>query len=198
MRLPIPVTIPPMEARIVDALPEGDGWQFEPKWDGFRCLAFRDGDVVELQAKSGKPLMRYFPEMVAALRALPLRRFVLDGELAIPIGDRLSFDALQLRLHPAESRVRKLASETPSILILFDCLYTGEGRRSARRDADGAPPRARAILRRDWQGAGATPHRLHARSQNRRSLAVACGWGRSTASSRSNSMRPICRASARC
>jgi ATP-dependent DNA ligase len=124
MRLPIPVTIPPMEARIVDALPEGDGWQFEPKWDGFRCLAFRDGNVVALQAKSGKPLMRYFPEMVAALRALPLRRFVLDGELAIPIGDSLSFDALQLRLHPAESRVRKLASETPSILILFDCLYT--------------------------------------------------------------------------
>ena len=68
MRLPIPVTPPPMEARIVDALPEDDGWQFEPKWDGFRCLAFRDGDEVALQAKSGKPLARYFPEMVAALR----------------------------------------------------------------------------------------------------------------------------------
>jgi ATP-dependent DNA ligase len=124
MRLPIPVTMPPMEARIVDALPEGDGWQFEPKWDGFRCLAFRDGNTVVLQAKSGKPLARYFPEMVAALRALPLRRFVLDGELAIPVGDSLSFDALQLRLHPAESRVKKLAAETPSLLILFDCLYT--------------------------------------------------------------------------
>ena len=126
MRLPIPVTPPPMEARIVDALPEDDGWQFEPKWDGFRCLAFRDGDEVALQAKSGKPLARYFPEMVAALRGLPLKRFVLDGELAIPVGDSLSFDALQLRLHPAESRVRKLAAETPSILILFDCLYTAK------------------------------------------------------------------------
>ncbi|HEX4191512.1 MAG TPA: ATP-dependent DNA ligase [Stellaceae bacterium] len=124
MRLPIPVTTPPMEARIVDTLPEGEGWQFEPKWDGFRCLAFRDGDTVALQAKSGKPLARYFPEMVAALRALPLKRFVVDGELAIPVGDSLSFDALQLRLHPAESRVRKLAAETPSILVLFDCLYT--------------------------------------------------------------------------
>jgi ATP-dependent DNA ligase len=126
MRLPIPVTTPPMEARIVDALPDDDGWQFEPKWDGFRCLAFRDGDAVALQAKSGKPLARYFPEMVAALRALPLKRFVVDGELAIPVGDSLSFDALQLRLHPAESRVRKLAAETPSVLILFDCLYTAK------------------------------------------------------------------------
>ena len=124
MRLPIPVTTPPMEAHIVDALPEDEGWQFEPKWDGFRCLAFRDGDDVALQAKSGKPLSRYFPEMVAALRALPLKRFVLDGELAIPVGDSLSFDALQLRLHPAESRVKKLAAEMPSSLILFDCLYT--------------------------------------------------------------------------
>jgi ATP-dependent DNA ligase len=126
MRLPIPVTTPPMEARIVDTLPEGEGWQFEPKWDGFRCLAFRDDDTVALQAKSGKPLARYFPEMVASLRALPLKRFVIDGELAIPVGDSLSFDALQLRLHPAESRVRKLAAETPSILVLFDCLYTEE------------------------------------------------------------------------
>jgi ATP-dependent DNA ligase len=113
-----------MEARIVDALPADDGWQFEPKWDGFRCLAFRDGDDVALQAKSGKPLARYFPETVAALRALPPRRFVTDGELAIPVGDNLSFDALQLRLHPAASRVKKLAAETPAIFILFDCLFT--------------------------------------------------------------------------
>jgi ATP-dependent DNA ligase len=126
MRLPIPVTTSPMEARTVDTLPEGEGWQFEPKWDGFRCLAFRDGNNVVLQAKSGKPLARYFPDMVEALRALPLKRFVIDGELAIPIGDSLSFDALQLRLHPAESRVRKLAAETPSIFILFDCLFTAK------------------------------------------------------------------------
>jgi ATP-dependent DNA ligase len=124
MRLPIAITTPPMEARIVEALPDDDGWQFEPKWDGFRCLAFRDGDEVALQAKSGKPLSRYFPEMIEALRALPARRFVVDGELAIPVGKSLSFDALQLRLHPAESRVRKLAAETPAIFILFDCLFT--------------------------------------------------------------------------
>ena len=112
----------PMEAKLVDALPTDAGWQFEPKWDGFRCLAFRSGDEVELRAKSGKTLSRYFPEVVAALRALPVKQFVVDGELAIPVGAKLSFDALQLRLHPAESRVRKLASETPAILILFDCL----------------------------------------------------------------------------
>ena len=101
-----------MEARLVEELPRDDGWQFEPKWDGFRCLAFRAGDEVELRAKSGKTLARYFPELVATLRALGPDRFVIDGELAIPIRDTLSFDALQARLHPAESRVRKLAAET--------------------------------------------------------------------------------------
>ena len=127
MALPIPTDFPPMEAKAVDALPTGEGWQFEPKWDGFRCLAFRDGGEVELRAKSGKPLHRYFPEMVEALRELPAQRFVIDGELAIPVGGRLSFDALQLRLHPAQSRIRKLAGETPAILILFDCLLTPAG-----------------------------------------------------------------------
>jgi ATP-dependent DNA ligase len=121
------IGIEPMEAKSVEALPEEPGWQFEPKWDGFRCLAFRDGDAVALQAKSGKPLARYFPEVVEMVRALPQRRFVLDGELAIPVGASLSFDALQMRLHPAESRVRKLSRETPAILILFDMLMTPEG-----------------------------------------------------------------------
>jgi ATP-dependent DNA ligase len=114
--------IAPMEAKLVDSLPSGEGWQFEPKWDGFRCIAYRSGDAVELRAKSGKTLSRYFPEVVAALRALPVDHFVIDGELAIPVGATLSFDALQLRLHPAESRVRKLANETPAVFILFDCL----------------------------------------------------------------------------
>lgn len=117
----------PMEAKLVDSLPTGDGWQFEPKWDGFRCLAFRDGATVELRAKSGKTLSRYFPEVTAALRALPVRKFVVDGELTIPVGKTLSFDALQMRLHPAESRVRKLAAETPAVLILFDCLQYKSG-----------------------------------------------------------------------
>jgi ATP-dependent DNA ligase len=111
-----------MEAKLVDALPEGEGWQFEPKWDGFRCLVFRDGAEAELQSKAGRPLGRYFPEVVALILALEQDRFVLDGELIIPVGGILSFEALQLRLHPAESRVRKLAAATPAQLMLFDCL----------------------------------------------------------------------------
>jgi ATP-dependent DNA ligase len=115
----------PMEARLADVIPEGEGWQFEPKWDGFRCLAFRDGDSVALQSKSGKPLARYFPEIVDALLALKEARFVLDGELVLPQGEALSFAALQLRLHPAASRVARLARETPAQLLLFDALQVG-------------------------------------------------------------------------
>src|ERR1700710_2882566 len=99
----------PMEARSAEALPVGAGWWFEPKWDGFRCLAFRDGDAVILQAKSGKSLTRYFPEVVASLAAVPARRFALDGELLIDEPDAYSFDALQMRLHPAQSRIDRLA-----------------------------------------------------------------------------------------
>jgi ATP-dependent DNA ligase len=118
-----------MEALLVRELPTGQGWQFEPKWDGFRCLAFRDGTRVELQAKSGKPLTRFFPEVVARLQSLAPKQFVLDGELAIPVGSSISFDALQMRLHPAESRIRKLAAETPARLLLFDMLFTPAGER---------------------------------------------------------------------
>lgn len=125
--LPVLTSTMSMEALAVEDLPEGPGWQFEPKWDGFRCLAFRAGDEVELRSRSGKPLGRYFPEVVAMLRRLPVPRFVIDGELAIAVGGTLSFDALQMRLHPAESRIRKLSSETPAIYILFDMLMTPEG-----------------------------------------------------------------------
>jgi ATP-dependent DNA ligase len=111
-----------MEALLAAELPEGDGWQFEPKWDGFRCLARRNGDEVTLTSKSGKPLARYFPEVVEMLGGVKAKQFLLDGELIIPVGDVLSFDALQLRLHPAESRVRKLAAETPAELMSFDLL----------------------------------------------------------------------------
>ena len=97
-----------MEAKLVTALPEDPGWQFEPKWDGFRALVFRDGDAVELLSKSGKSLARYFPEIVALVAGIDQARFVLDGELILPVGDVLSFDALQARLHPAESRIAKL------------------------------------------------------------------------------------------
>ena len=112
----------PMEALLASDLPEGAGWQYEPKWDGFRCLARREGTDVELVSKSGKPLGRYFPEVLEMLSGLKARRFLLDGELIISVGDVLSFDALQLRLHPAKSRIRKLAAETPAELMLFDLL----------------------------------------------------------------------------
>jgi ATP-dependent DNA ligase len=111
-----------MEALLAAELPEGDGWQYEPKWDGFRCLARRDGDEVTLTSKSGKPLGRYFPDVVEMLGRLNERQFLLDGELIIPVGDALSFEELQLRLHPAGSRVRKLAAAHPAELMLFDVL----------------------------------------------------------------------------
>jgi ATP-dependent DNA ligase len=111
-----------MEALLAAELPEGSGWQFEPKWDGFRCLARRTNTQVTLTSKSGKPLGRYFPDVVETLANLPAKEFLLDGELVIPVGDALSFDALQLRLHPAESRVRKLVSMHHAELILFDAL----------------------------------------------------------------------------
>jgi ATP-dependent DNA ligase len=125
-RLSVKPGVPPMEAKSIDSLPDGEGWQYEPKWDGFRCLIFRDGPDVHLQSKSGKPLGRYFPEVVDRVLAMEADRFVLDGELIIPVGGVLSFDALQLRLHPAESRVKKLAAETPAQLMLFDLLFFRE------------------------------------------------------------------------
>jgi ATP-dependent DNA ligase len=121
-RLEVVPPLLPMEAKSADRLPEGENWQFEPKWDGFRCLVFREGSDVELQSKAGKPLGRYFPEVVELVAGLPLDRFVVDGELTIAIDGALSFEALQMRLHPAQSRVRKLAAATPGRLILFDCL----------------------------------------------------------------------------
>jgi ATP-dependent DNA ligase len=117
-----PANVRPMEARLVDALPTEGAWQFEPKWDGFRCLAFKDGTSVDLRAKSGKSLARYFPEIVTSLARLKIARFVVDGELLVPVGALLSFDALQARLHPAQSRIDKLAKETPALFMLFDLL----------------------------------------------------------------------------
>jgi ATP-dependent DNA ligase len=117
----------PMEAKSASVLPTDPGWRFEAKLDGFRCLAFRQGDTVVLQAKSGKPLTRYFPEIVDLLTALPAQRFVLDGELLVLAGETYAFEALQMRLHPAESRIRRLAAETPGTYALFDMLVTAEG-----------------------------------------------------------------------
>lgn len=116
----IALPLSPMEAKSAEHLPDGAGWQFEPKWDGFRCIAVIRAGAVSLQSKAGKPLGRYFPEVVSALADLP--DAMLDGELLIPVGPTLSFGALQMRLHPAESRIRRLAAETPARLMLFDLL----------------------------------------------------------------------------
>jgi ATP-dependent DNA ligase len=126
--LDLKLPYPPMEALAVDEIPVGDEWQYEPKWDGFRCLALRDGARIELQSKSGQPLTRYFPDLVDALRRLSAKHFVLDGEIVIPIGERFFFDELLQRIHPAASRVQKLASEHPALLIVFDLLTDERGK----------------------------------------------------------------------
>jgi ATP-dependent DNA ligase len=117
----------PMEALSVDTIPEGKHWQYEPKWDGFRCLVFRDGGEIELQSKSGQSLTRYFPEIVAALADVKAKRLVLDGEIVVPHGRAFSFDALLQRIHPAASRVKHLSTETPALLIVFDLLLDDAG-----------------------------------------------------------------------
>ena len=118
---------PPMEALSVSEIPVGPEWQYEPKWDGFRCLVFRDGKSLTLQSKSGKPLTRYFPDLVDAVRSIKADRFVFDGEIVVPAGKVFSFDALLQRIHPAESRVEKLAKETPALMIVFDLLADPDG-----------------------------------------------------------------------
>lgn len=117
-----------MDALLVSEIPAGDNWEYEPKWDGFRCLAFRDGQSIELQSKSGQTLGRYFPEIVAALLKLKATKFVLDGELVIPVKSGLSFDDLLQRIHPAASRVAKLAQATPAQFIVFDLLVDEVGK----------------------------------------------------------------------
>lgn len=126
MAFPLDPSTPPMEARSVAAIPSGRDWLYEPKYDGFRCLAYRDGKHVELRSKSGQPLGRYFPEVVAAVASVRARRFILDGELVVPDGRGLSFGSLQLRLHPAASRVAKLSIATPARYLVFDLLADGD------------------------------------------------------------------------
>jgi ATP-dependent DNA ligase len=128
LELPVAPPYAPMEAQAVEEIPGGEEWLYEPKWDGFRCLAFRDGDRVALQSKSGQPLTRYFPELVETLTALPPARFVLDGEVVVFVGGRVDFDALLQRIHPAASRVRRLAAETPVTYLVFDLVVDGDGR----------------------------------------------------------------------
>jgi ATP-dependent DNA ligase len=132
----------PMELRSVATIPDGPQWLYEPKWDGFRCIAHRSGESVELVSKNGQPLARYFPEIVSALAQLPAGDFLLDGELVVPLAGALSFDALQQRIHPAASRVGLLARTTPARYLIFDLLrlagesIAGETLRDRRRELE--------------------------------------------------------------
>lgn len=141
LHLPLQPPYPPAEAKSVKGLPHESGWLYEPKWDGFRCLAFRNGNEIVLQSKAGQPLGRYFPEIVSALLALPARKFVLDGEIVIRHGKGLDFDALLQRIHPAASRIYRLSQETPATYMVFDLLVNAKTRAltaqplSARRKA---------------------------------------------------------------
>ncbi len=128
MTLPLKRDYAPMEAKLVEELPLGSEWRYEPKWDGFRCLAFRDGAKVDLMSKAGKPLARYFPDLVETLLGLKAKQFLLDGEIVVPVDGALSFDDLLLRIHPAKSRVETLARTSPASLIVFDLLVDARGR----------------------------------------------------------------------
>jgi ATP-dependent DNA ligase len=128
MALPLHPPFRPMLAKLARTIPEGDGWLFEPKWDGFRCIVFRDGDEVELASRNERPFTRYFPELIAPLKASLPPRVVVDGEIVVADreGNGLDFDALLQRIHPAESRVRRLATETPASFVAFDLLALGD------------------------------------------------------------------------
>ena len=128
MVLPISSPLGPMLAKLASVIPDGDGWLYEPKWDGFRCIVFRDGDDIELASRNERPLNRYFPELLEPLKASLPERCVVDGEIVIPQreGHGLDFDALLQRIHPAESRVRRLAAETPASFVAFDVLALGD------------------------------------------------------------------------
>src|SRR6267378_5801878 len=126
MRLPFAPPLAPMLSSAADALPDGPGWQFEPKWDGFRTLVFRDGDEILLQSRDEKPMNRYFPELIAPLAAMLSERCVVDGEIVIVGGGGLDFEALLLRIHPAASRVKLLSAQAPASFVAWDLLALGD------------------------------------------------------------------------
>ena len=141
-----------MEARSVDAIPRGGEWQYEPKWDGFRCLLSRGGDKVHLRSKSGETLARYFPELVEAALKLKAPSFVLDGEIVVPHGRGLSFDDLLQRIHPAASRVKKLSQETPALFIAFDLLASPKDRDLAAQPLNERRPALEAFAKAHFKG----------------------------------------------
>jgi ATP-dependent DNA ligase len=166
VRLGVESPLAPMEAKLVDEIPTGEGWLYEPKWDGFRCLVFRDGDQIELQSKAQKSLGRYFPEVVEAVRRLRARRFALDGEIVVPVGKVLSFDDLLQRIHPAESRIKLLAGETPALLVVFDLLADERGRSQLGRPLAERRPRLEVFAERWLEGQDAV--RLSPATSDRR------------------------------
>jgi ATP-dependent DNA ligase len=143
-----------MEARSVDAIPRGKQWQYEPKWDGFRCLLSRRGDMVDLRSKSGEALARYFPELVEAALKLKATSFLLDGEIVVPHGKSFSFDALLQRIHPAASRVQKLSQETPALFIAFDLLATKESSKLAAQTLEARRPALDSFARANFKPGG--------------------------------------------
>jgi ATP-dependent DNA ligase len=173
LNLAIQPPYPPAEAKSVASLPHESGWLYEPKWDGFRCLAFRQGDEVILQSKAGQPLGRYFPEIVGALLALPARKFVLDGEIVIRSGVGLDFDALLQRIHPAASRIQRLSQETPSTYMVFDLLVDAQGRSLAAK-----PLSARRMALQEFAAANIDAAHDRKRSKKDRSQATLNGGER--------------------
>ncbi|MBA2565694.1 MAG: ATP-dependent DNA ligase [Gemmatimonadetes bacterium] len=167
MDLPIRPPFPPMEAKSVEKLPSGAGWLFEPKWDGFRCLSFRNAGDVLLQSKSAQPLARYFPELVEALRGVRAGRFVLDGEIVIAIEGALAFDDLLQRIHPAESRIRRLAAETPATLLVFDLLVDARGKSLIDRPLIERRQRLESLFREGAELGGAAGLQLSPATQDR-------------------------------
>ncbi len=164
-----------MEALSVAELPTGAEWRYEPKWDGFRCIAFRDGDRVDLRSKAGKSMSRYFPELVAALGALKANVFVLDGEIVVPAGESLSFDALLQRIHPAKSRVDKLAAETPALYVVFDLLVDGDNKSLVELPLSDRRPRLDAFVKRYFAKAKSAAPFLRL-SPHTDQLRAARGW----------------------
>jgi ATP-dependent DNA ligase len=166
MQLPVMPPVAPMLAKAVKSIPSGD-YSYEPKWDGFRCIVFRDGDEVELGSRNERPLTRYFPEVVAALLDNLPDQCVLDGEVIVPAGERLDFEALQQRIHPAASRVNKLAEETPAHFVAFDLLALGDDNHLA------APFRRRRELLETALAGAADPIHVTPLTRDR---AVAAEW----------------------
>ena len=159
MHLPLNPPILPMLAKRVSALPDGEDWIFEPKWDGFRALVFRDGDEILIQSRDEKPLNRYFPELLDPLRVTLPSQCVLDGEIVIVKNDGLDFDALQLRLHPAASRVKLLAEQTPSSFVCLRPALPGRSGPSRRAIQNPAPRAGIANF------ISVTPHPSHTGNQ---------------------------------